>query len=634
MPAPSRLGLACALLVAVALAVACGGGSTSPPATPTPRPLPEPVTFAGQPAGNFVLGDPSFEALPGATAHFGTLGGAIYQIEMPDDWNGRLVLYLHGSSIFDTELTIDMPAIRHYLIRNGYAWGASSFSSNVPDVWWLAADESAALWDHFVSEFRRPERTYVTGHSMGGFGSVLSAQRYPDRYDGSLPLCGTINADSFGDYFVAGAFASGVTQAEFDAVTAGELLNSRILPALDDPSAYDQFANIFIDLSGGPRPFDGEGIAVDADMWSAAVLTIDARVYDNVDVDYQLGPASEVADDAFNRDVVRVEGGPRMDENIALGEITGDVQVPTLAISNTGDVRVPVSAARQLQRLADAEGRSDLLVQRFVQAPEHCGFTNSEWEQALEDLVAWVEDGQRPEGEDVLVEDASNFGERFTLAPRFGSAAADAVPGAGERLTISGTMTLDGQPIDGFLSGVSVRKDGLARLCNFISLPIKDGAYSVTVASDSEVPGCGQEGAQLLVSVFTGDQGHSPPELVDWPAGETELSLDIDYSSTVTGAGRPATVFYGDALDGNGEHLPAGTMIEAYIGDTLCGISSPPPVLMNAAGPDTYHLFVVTPASVPACAEGGDVTFRVDGQLVPQTAVADLGVHEVTLQLP
>ena len=27
---------------------------------------------------------------------FGRLGGSVYQIEVPDDWNGRLVLYMHG----------------------------------------------------------------------------------------------------------------------------------------------------------------------------------------------------------------------------------------------------------------------------------------------------------------------------------------------------------------------------------------------------------------------------------------------------------------------------------------------------------------------------------------------------------
>ena len=42
------------------------------------------------------LEDPSFEALPGARADFGRLGGSVYQIEVPARWNGRLVLFMHG----------------------------------------------------------------------------------------------------------------------------------------------------------------------------------------------------------------------------------------------------------------------------------------------------------------------------------------------------------------------------------------------------------------------------------------------------------------------------------------------------------------------------------------------------------
>ena len=49
------------------------------------------------------LADPAFEPLPGAQAEFGTLGGAVYQIEVPDDWNGRLLLWMHGFEELEPE---------------------------------------------------------------------------------------------------------------------------------------------------------------------------------------------------------------------------------------------------------------------------------------------------------------------------------------------------------------------------------------------------------------------------------------------------------------------------------------------------------------------------------------------------
>ena len=40
--------------------------------------------------------DASFEALPGAKASFGQYEGGVYRIEVPDNWNGDLVLWAHG----------------------------------------------------------------------------------------------------------------------------------------------------------------------------------------------------------------------------------------------------------------------------------------------------------------------------------------------------------------------------------------------------------------------------------------------------------------------------------------------------------------------------------------------------------
>jgi hypothetical protein len=56
-------------------------------------------------------------------------------------------------------------------------------------------------------------------------------------------------------------------------------------------------------------------------------------------------------------------------------------------------------------------------VQRAIRGVNHCGFTVTEYETAMTDLVAWVEDGIKPEGDDVgnpaAVADPE-FGCKFT----------------------------------------------------------------------------------------------------------------------------------------------------------------------------------------------------------------------------
>lgn len=631
------------LTVVVTLALACTGGREEPQPASTPRPIPTPVEFEQEPQDwpiRFALGDPTFEALPGAAAYFGRLGGSIYQIEVPDNWNGRLVLYMHGFRDFAPELTVEAPGIRGYLIRKGFAWGASSYSSNsgIPGT---AADETAALWDLFVQRFGRPERTYVAGKSMGGGGAVISAERYPDRYDGALALCAMAGMTpvlaSMTDFFAAGAFAAGITQADSDATPTGELLDARMLPALEDETAHDRFEALIVDITGGTRPFTHEGLAVrEMANWEFVGMALAYGALDNQQTVYHLGPLSNVSSEQFNSAAIRVAAGGIVETLTTGQDITGDIKMPVLTLHTTGDLYVPIGQQQYLRRMIEAAGKGNLLVQRAIQAAPHCAFTNAEWEAGLEALTAWVEEGVEPEGEDLLVEDLSEAGARFTVAPRLGSPEAEAVPGADERITVRGTLTVDGEPLRGTLSRVMVRDDGIERRCDYWGLPVSDGRYEVNVAGEREAHGCGSPGAQLFFIVSSEGKALVSQEIADWPSDGKELALDATFSSAdPEGVGKPATFFTGSVLDASGDSLPPGTVVEVYVGDTLCGVSSLAPVPMGSGDPTTYVLGVAGPESVKGCGEEAELSFRVDGELVEQTAINDMarGQHLLDLVL-
>ena len=78
---------------------------------------------------------------------------------------------------------------------------------------------------------------------MGGAAGHIAAERYANRFDGVLALCGAAGATPGVDgrsqpVRRRRAYAAGVTQAEFDASTdVGALIRDRIRPALDDPRA-------------------------------------------------------------------------------------------------------------------------------------------------------------------------------------------------------------------------------------------------------------------------------------------------------------------------------------------------------------------------------------------------------------
>jgi len=629
------------LLACVALSAACDDGepAPSPAATPTARPLPQKVVVREEPQG-IGLNDPAFEALPGAKAHFGRLGGAVYQIEVPDAWNGRLVLYMHGFQGLATEASVDAPSIRAYLIRNGFAWGASSYSSTalIPG---RGADETAALWDEFVGRFGRPSYTYLTGHSMGGAASHIAAERYPDRYDGVLGLCGdagqTAITQIVGDYLFAGAYAAGVTQDEFDSTAIDVLINERIKPALREATAHDLWVRILLDMTGGERAHDRAGFELEEGTnWDRAQILVSFGLAYNEGREYNLGPLAGVTREDFNAKVVRK--APTLPENIENfndgNELAGELQVKMLTMHTTGDWQVPIDQQQILRQKVDAAGKSDLLVQRIVRDASHCGFLDSEWEQGLEDLIAWVEEGEKPGGEDVLVADLREAGRTFTRAPRFGSPEADAIDGADERVTLRGRATLDGEPLAYAFVWAEVVEGGIRRLCSFDGAPPSDGRYERTLVSETEMAGCGALGMRIRLGASVQGKTYRSANSIAWPVAGGGVRLDVDFSSAdVARPADDATAVYGSVFDAAGLRMPRGTRIEALNGATLCGVIGIPAAVMLFQSPDSYDLLVAGPEAVAGCERGGTITFKVNGKEVAQTAINDVEGDGVPLDL-
>jgi hypothetical protein len=75
-----------------------------------------------------------FAALAGLPAQqlWGVHNGAGYRVEVPSNWNGKLVMWAHGFRGTGLELTVDNHPLRPFLLANGYAWAASSYSKDWP----------------------------------------------------------------------------------------------------------------------------------------------------------------------------------------------------------------------------------------------------------------------------------------------------------------------------------------------------------------------------------------------------------------------------------------------------------------------------------------------------------------------
>ena len=90
-----------------------------------------------------------------------------FRIEVPDNWNGDLVVWAHGFRGTGLELTVDNHPLRPLLIALGFAWAASSYSRNDYDIT-TGVQNTHALVKRFNSLVGNPDKVYMTGASMGG----------------------------------------------------------------------------------------------------------------------------------------------------------------------------------------------------------------------------------------------------------------------------------------------------------------------------------------------------------------------------------------------------------------------------------------------------------------------------------
>ena len=377
-----------------------------------------------------------FDALTGTTTTrlWGVHGGAGYRIEVPQNWNGDLVLYAHGFRGGGLELTVSNPPIRRYLIDHGFAWAASSYATNGYDVTQGVKDthDLGTLFNGLVAN---PNRVYFTGTSMGGHITGVAIEQYPNAYDGAMPMCGVMGDNTLFDYFVenhlvghelAGLDVSFPFPAGYSTTIVPQLRAAFGAPFPTALTPLGQtYANVVENLSGGDRPmFDqafrfsptGGNFLLSQGVGSAAGTRT------NVDTVYQIDsdPALSSEEIALNDGILRIDLRPQYRHENGLARvpaIEGNLQMPVLSMHTLGDLFVPFSMEQIYARRAAANGAGDLLVTRAIRDINHCGFAAAEMERGFADLVGWVTGGVKPAGDDILTPSVvakPNFGCTFS----------------------------------------------------------------------------------------------------------------------------------------------------------------------------------------------------------------------------
>lgn len=331
-----------------------------------------------------------------ATGSSGVIEGAPWRIDIPADWNGDLVVQMHGYEMVGVprpDVSAPGEDARVFL-ADGYAVAASSYATQG----WAIEDgvaDSERLRQHFIATHGEPGRTLAVGYSMGGHVALATLETYGDHYDGALSLCG-VNAPA-GEVFADGIVAPLVAVQHFfpDAMglAEGGLADPASPPMLDGDALATAFGT---NDAAATRIADSLEIPRESlvdSLWLYYVILREAQQragghpVDNMSTRYD----GFEDDDAFNAAVPRYPGDPAAIAYIQRNfDLTGRVDKPVVLLSNAVDPIVPRRFGVRYVELARAAGNGDLLTVLPPVGEGHCNFTAAQVQAAVDALESAI----------------------------------------------------------------------------------------------------------------------------------------------------------------------------------------------------------------------------------------------------
>jgi hypothetical protein len=387
-----------------------------------------------------------------STSYSGTLtDGATWTAQVPDNWNGILILASHGFGPPVLPPSGHLPPpVQDALLARGYAIAGSSYDPN--GSWWAL---ESAVRDQFetVDAFagavgEEPERVLALGTSMGGLVSALEAEQGAGVIDGALSTCGLVagaihlnNYQLDAEYAIAKLLMSspGPKLVDFanpgEGAASGAALTAAVQAAQTTPEGRARLSLVFALLNvvpvapGIPEPAPNDAAAVEATQYASAVQSfplLDFIQFGRYWIELAAGgngswtrgeDFAELLNHSPYHDVVRelyrsagldVKGdldtlnagatiGADPDAIASLEQTsvpTGTLAVPELTLHTTADPLVPVQHESVYADVVRRAGASSLLRQAYVDHWGHCAFTPAEIVASVEALRHRVETGR------------------------------------------------------------------------------------------------------------------------------------------------------------------------------------------------------------------------------------------------
>ena len=404
------------------------------------------------------------------TTHTGTLAdGATFLIEVPANWNGALFLYSHGyvtPGSPNPAVDVGDPATRLFMLSSGFALAGSSYAHTGWAIQEALPDQIAVL-DQFNTLVGHPLATIAWGHSLGGIITAGLVQRFPERFDAALPMCGVLSGGvatwntaldgefafktllgantplqvvnianptanfQLSEFLLSQAQATPQGRARLALVAALSDVPGWFIPTSPEPAANDfasQEANQFLWDQQVDFPFI---FAFRAELEARA----GGNASSNTGVNYrkqlehsvdreEVRALYKAANLDLDADLDALEDAPRIQANEDAREylehnliFNGQIHIPVLTLHTKGDGLVVVENESAYKDVVDEGGNARFLRQTYVARAGHCAFTPAETIAAVETLLTRLVAGKWPHDLDAdgLNAAASALGPNFNI---------------------------------------------------------------------------------------------------------------------------------------------------------------------------------------------------------------------------
>ncbi|MDN3025835.1 hypothetical protein [Streptomyces sp. S.PB5] len=373
--------------------------------------------------------------------------GATYLMDVPADWNGTVLLFSHGYSAGPANPAQNAPddATKTLLLKKGYALVGSSYATTGWAVTDAVPDQLNTL-TAFTDRFGAAARTIAWGRSYGGLVTTAIAERFPERIDGSVSLCGLVQGgvanwnNTLDPVFALKTLLApdtGIPLVNLPDQTAASAAARTLTAAVDaaqttpEGRARIALAAALHNIPGWnqptqPRPAPTDWDAQQANQYTALKGLLNAafnrrqeaetraggNMAWNSGVDYArlLGTSSvrkevtelyKKAGLSLRADLAVLNDAPRIDADPSAvawmsrtSSFTGELTKPQLSVHTIGDSLVPVQTESALKRAVTAAGSGALLRQAYVDNAGHCTFSPAEQLSALHTLEDRLDHGR------------------------------------------------------------------------------------------------------------------------------------------------------------------------------------------------------------------------------------------------